>query len=280
MNIRIFSKTLAISMLLAIMTTGCGFIADIQKARLDRTDNLQSPLDSGSSVIAETSYGSITVTGTDTPDCTVIADITVMAPTETEAAEIAQQIKILLEKNGSVLTIKADKPRIKKNRSISISYKITVPTQTDLKANSAYGNIDISTITGTINAHTSYGDVTGASLTGPLTLGTSYGKINCTEITTDSLRAESSYGDINIANSPNASPEMTATANTSYGDIKFTAPPKFTGQVNLSTSYGSISTDLPITIQSKIDKQKINGKIGEGTGSLTLKTSYGSINLK
>jgi DUF4097 and DUF4098 domain-containing protein YvlB len=67
---------------------------------------------------------------------------------------------------------------------------------------------------------------------------------------------------------------------TSYGSIEFTAPPDFAGQADLSTSYGSIRTEQPITISGPISKKKLKGTIGRGNGKLHLQTSSGSINLK
>ncbi|MCK5000397.1 MAG: DUF4097 family beta strand repeat protein [Anaerohalosphaera sp.] len=280
MKVRKFAKTIAvISLVLVVTTAGCN-VNNSQKARYDKTISLDSPLPAGSTVIAKTSYGSITVTGTDSPGCTVVADITVKAPTEEEASEIASRIEILLTRSGDTLTIEADKPKVKKNRSISISYKITLPTRTNIKCDSSYGSVRLTNITGTINTHTSYGKVNCDTLNGPITIDTSYGDINCKEITSANLKASSSYGDIKVDTSQSTPADLTARVITSYGSINFTTPPNFAGEVSMSTSYGSIQTDLPITIKGKISKTNINGTIGSGKGKLNLNTSYGSIKLR
>jgi hypothetical protein len=73
---------------------------------------------------------------------------------------------------------------------------------------------------------------------------------------------------------------MTASGITSYGSIEFVAPPGFAGQVDLATSYGSIKTDLPITITGELTKKRLSGRIGEGKGRLRLETKSGSVNLR
>jgi len=76
-------------------------------------------------------------------------------------------------------------------------------------------------------------------------------------------------------------PNLTAKVKSSYGSVAFTAPTGFAGRVTLSTHYGSVRTDLPVTITGKIgDQKKIDGTIGEGTGVLRLETSSGSVTLR
>ncbi|MHC4727338.1 MAG: DUF4097 family beta strand repeat-containing protein [Planctomycetota bacterium] len=235
---------------------------DRPRAKYEKTIKAQAPLESGSILVANTSYGSITVSGADTTDCSVLATIRVQAPSEEEAAEIAEKVKIELELAGKTLTVRADKPHLKKKRSISISYQITVPAQTNIECTNSYGSIECKNINGQIQADTSYGGV------------------NCREIISGELNVSSSYGNIDIEYSDLSPAEIQADVSNSYGSIDFTTPPGFTGQVELSTSYGSVKTDLPITIQGRISNQRIKGTIGEGNGKLILKTSYGSIGIR
>jgi hypothetical protein len=248
---------------LLLIVGGCVIqIGDLPRAKYEKTIELQAPMESGSILVADTSYGSITVRGADTVDCSVLATIRVQAPSEQEAIEIAEKVKIELEPAGKTLTVRADKPQLKNRRSISISYQITVPTETNIDCANSYGSIECKDINGQIQADTSYGDV------------------KCRNIISEELNASSSYGHIYIEYSDLAPAEIQADVNNSYGGIDFTAPPGFTGQVELSTSYGSVRTGLPITVQGKISNQRIKGTIGEGNGKLILETSYGSIRIR
>lgn len=270
--------------LLGILVTAAGGCVNIggfgPRAKYKKTIKLQAPLEAGSTLKAQTSYGSITVQGADVSDCNVIAKICVQAPTEAEASEIAEQIKIYLEPNGKTLTIKADKPHVKNNRSISICYQITVPEQTSIECNSSYGALKLNNLNGNVNAHTSYGSINCTNIDGQIRLNTSYGHVDCGSIISDELKVHSSYGNISVGYSEKASAQIRAEISTSYGSIGFTAPPEFTGQVELATSHGSIKTDLPITVKGKISNKRINGTIGKGNGMLNLKTSFGSIKIK
>ena len=267
--------------LLAIIAGCCIHIGSCwSRAKYEKIEQLSAPLAVGSTVVAETNFGSITVTGADVADCNVVAKIRVQAPTKQEAAEIAEQVKIRLESDGKTLTIRADKPHLKNNRSVGISYQITVPRQSNIECDSSYGSIKLTNITGDVNAHTSYGSINCASVNGKMQLDTSYGRVGCSDIVADELSVRSSYGNINIEYSDMAPAEIQANVRTSYGGIDFTAPPGFAGQVELVTSYSSIKTDLPITVKGKISNNRIKGTIGQGQGKLKLKTSFGSIRIR
>lgn len=275
----ILALGLCFCLLLAI--SGCViYIGNWPRAKYEKTITLQAPLESGSTVLAETSYGSIKVGGADTADCNVVATISVQAPTEEEAAEIAEQVNIQLEPTGKTLTVRADKPHVKNNRSISISYKITVPIQTNIECASSYGSLELADTSGYVKAHTSYGSIDCDRINGQIQVDTSYGNVDCREIISDELTVGSSYGNIDIKYSDLVPAQIQANVSTSYGNINFTAPSGFTGQVQLATSYGSIKTDLPIVVKGKISSKQIEGTIGEGNGKLSLKTNYGSIRIR
>jgi len=377
-----------------LIASGCEIpIGGWPKAKYERTVQQQVPLAPGSTVIAETSFGSVTVVGADVTDCNVTAKIFVKAPTEQEAQEIAEQVQINLELTGNALTIKAEKPHVRRSRSIGVSYNIIVPKQTNIECSSSYGSIELNDLEGNVkgktssgrikskniqgsvqlktsygsvtcknisgdniylksssgsinaenirgsaelytsygsitcndisdgdfklktssgriklskasfgdcNVHTSYGSIISDELKGNLIklhsgsgnigitnasaksidVSTSYGHITCREITTNDLVAKSSSGGIDIAFSDLTPSEINAEAITSYGNIDFVTPQGFTGQVELATSYGSIRTDLPITVIGEVSKKNIAGTIGEGKGKLYLRTSSGSITIR
>jgi len=275
----VLSLGLCLCSLLAV--SGCVIhIGNWPRAKYEKTITLQAPLESGSTVVAKTNYGSITVGGANTADCSVVATIRVQAPTEEEAVEIAEKVNIQLKPAGKTLTVRADKPHVKNKRSISISYLITAPVQTNIECASSYGSIELADTNGYVKAHTSYGSIDCDSINGQIQVDTSYGHVDCRKIISDELTVGSNYGNIDIEYSYSAPGQTQANVSTSYGSIDFTVPPGFTGQVELSTSYGSIKTDLPIVVKGKISSKRIEGTIGEGSGMLSLKTSYGSIRIR
>jgi DUF4097 and DUF4098 domain-containing protein YvlB len=235
------------------IAAGCDIqIGDWGQAKYERTIQRQAPLPAGSTLVAKTSLGFVTITGADVTDCNVVAEISGRAPTEEEARELAEQVEITLETVGTTMTVKADKPTTKHNRSISISYTITVPKQTSVECASSYGAIKVSEIDASVSGKTSSGSVTAENIRGSANLDTSYGAVKCRNISGKELAVKSSSGSI-----------------TAEG-IK--------GPARLNTSYGSITcrdfSDGDIELRSSSGTIKLSNA---SFGNCDARTSYGSI---
>lgn len=364
----------------------------IGQSQFERTVARQIALDGSDTLDVLTRSGSLTVTGSDVTDCNVVATIIAHAPTEEEARELAEQVEILGQSTGSILKIRAQKPNLSNNRSIDISYTITVPRRMNVCCDSGYGRLNASHIEGRLDGRssngsievedvrgptdikTSYGSIACRDMVGPMTLRssngsiraadlrgsvdaeTSYGSIACEDVSDGDLRLKSSNGKVEISNasfglcaasssygvvsgkglqgdsielhssnggveladvqaedidlssscgsiratqtatkslkaasgnggvrivcSPAAPADLHAQLKSSYGSIEFTAPPAFSGEVYLHTDYGSIRTALPVTMTGEITKQKVTGRVGQGTGKLHLESGNGSVELK
>ena len=221
-------------MCLLIIISGCDIqMGGWQQARHEITVQRQAPITTGSKLYVETSSGSITITGGDVTECSVIATICGRAPTKEEAQQLAEQVKIELETAGDTLTVKADKPPSKNRRSISISYDITVPKQTNIECASSYGAIELANIEGTASGKTSSGPIEAKNIEGSVNLDTSYGSVNCRNITGDNITVKSSSGSI-TAEIIKGSAQLT----TSYGSIACTEISD--GDIKLKTSSGKI----------------------------------------
>jgi len=280
-----------IGLCLLFIVTGCDFqIGNWGRAKYERTVQKQTPLDSGSTVVARTSSGSITITGADVTDCSVIAEIRVRALTEEEARETADQVTIILEQVGNTLTVKADKPLKKLKRSISISYDITVPKQTNVECASSYGSVKLSNILGSAKGKSSSGSISAEDIQGSVHLDTSYGSVTCRNITGDNIKVKSSSGAITAENIRGS-----ADLDTSYGSI--TCSDIAGGDLKLRTSSGKIKLmkascgDFDLhTSYGSIRAEELTGKflkLHSGSGGIDVKqasadsadisTSYGRI---
>ena len=276
---------------LLVIIAGCDIqIESWGQAKHEITVQQQAPLATGSTLVAETSFGSITITGAETADCSVIANICGRAPTEEEARELAEQVEIKLETAGNTLTVRAEKPPNKNRRSVSISYDIVVPKQTNIECASSYGAIKLTNINGNTNGKTSSGSITVDNIEGSTDLNTSYGSVKCRNITGDKISAKSSSGSITaeIIKGPT---QFT----TSYGSISCTDMSD--GDIKLKTSSGKIKLSNATfgycdahTSYGSIVSDELKGKsikLHSGSGSINLiessadttnlSTSYGSI---
>jgi len=266
---------------LLILLAGCCIgPGSCWQAKYKRTEQLSAPMVDLEAVDVGTGFGSIKVVGADVTDCRIKANICAQAPSTEEARQLAEKVKIKTTQFGKTLNIVVDKPKIRNNRCIGVSFYITVPKKTNIDCSTSYGSIKLRDLHGNVNARTSFDSIESENIQGTVELETSYGKVKCRNITSTDIKARSSFGDIDIACSPETSPEVNANVVTSYGDIEFATPSGFAGQVDLETSFGSIRTDLSITVKGIINKDKIKGAVGEGNGKLRLETSFGSIKIR
>lgn len=284
-------KAISCCLSLFVIISGCDIqIGGWGQAKYERTVQRQAPLAAGSTLVAETSFGSVTITGADVTECSVIARICGRAPTEEEAQLLAEQVKIELETAGSTMTVKAYKPPKKNKRSISISYDIIVPKQTNIECASSYGAIELANINGQASGKTSSGSIDAKNIEGSVNLDTSYGSVNCRNITGDNITIKSSSGSITAENIKGS-----VQFNTSYGSI--TCKDMSDGDIKLKTSSGKIKLSNASfgdcdahTSYGSIVSDELKGdliKLHSGSGSISvtdssadttsLSTSYGRI---
>jgi DUF4097 and DUF4098 domain-containing protein YvlB len=228
----------------------------------------------------DTSFGDVKITGADTTECNAAAQINGQAPTLEEAQQLAEQTKITFVTEGNVFVFKVEKPNLKNNRSIGVSFDVTVPTRTGIKCETSFGKVVLKNITGDVDAKTSFGKIDAENITGKMQLDTSYGEVDCEGITTDYFSAKSSFGKMDIEFSNACPADMRVKIETSFGEMDVHVPPNFAGDVAVETSFGSVKTELPITVKGDVSKTRINGTIGQGKGRMDLKTSFGSIKIK
>ncbi|MBN1805573.1 MAG: DUF4097 family beta strand repeat protein [Sedimentisphaerales bacterium] len=171
----------------------------------------------------------------------------------------------------------------------------------DIKLRASSGGINLSEVSGeSFDVQSSYGSIKTDNLTTKLLklhsgsgsidlinasadsadLFTAYGRITCRQFTTADLTAQTGSGNITIACSDSSPSEINANVVTSCGSVDFLTPPDFAGHIDMSTNYGSVNTELPITVNGEVGKKKLAGTIGRGNGKLYLKTSSGSIKIR
>lgn len=176
----------------------------------------------------------------------------------------------------------------------------------NIKAHTSFAAITVSDVKGALDLTTSHGNIKGSQVTPADTFAktsfasinfayedgeagaaaakvraeTSHGSINIHNLTAQALYAKTSFGSVKIACSERSLADLEARVHTSHGGITFDAPPEFAGSVDMSNSFGTLDTELPITVQGETGKHKLSGQIGEGSGRLRLRTRFGSIRLR
>ena len=197
---------------------------------------------------------------------------------------------------------------------VSIDYEITTPAHTMLVAESGSGDLQISSIEGTVKAHTGSGSIhadklgagskleTGSgsidanNLMGSATLQTGSGEIRAQLGSAGDVVAGTGSGDIKLENVQGA-----VKAETGSGTLEIsgqpTAPWKLetgSGGINLrlgnnahftldaSTGSGSVKSDPPLTMTThgSIDKHHVSGTVNGGGPIIKAQTGSGDIHIQ
>ncbi|MGE5294797.1 MAG: DUF4097 family beta strand repeat-containing protein [Solirubrobacterales bacterium] len=111
-------------------------------------------------------------------------------------------------------------------------------------------------------------------------MGGASGHVEGRDIDCSRLKAESASGGVSIEFSPKAPADVTATIGSISGSVNVVAPRDFAGRVEMSSTSGSVESDLPITVQGKVGGKHLSGSVGSGNGSLTLRTTSGSVRVR
>jgi len=249
------------------------------QAKNQRTVQLSAPLSPGSTFEAQTHNGSITINGADVAECNMTATIVARAGTDEEAQALAEQVNVTLVPSGSRLITRIDKPTQLINKSVSVSLDVEVPNKTDLELVTHNGAVDISDITGRLDATTHNGKVTCQKISGTTAFETHNGSVTCEDIS-GSTQLKSHNGSIEVYYTDTAPSVCDISIVTHNGGIELKTPPSFSVKIDASTHNGSINTDLPITVSGKISKSSLKGTIGAGEGQLHLETYNGSIRIR
>ena len=148
-------------------------------------------------------------------------------------------------------------------------------------ATSGHGSISIQNAAGTISANTGHGDLDIRNAARQVTAQTGHGNIHVSSA--GAVRANTGHGDI-VA-------ELTGTAaagpndmmfETGHGNVTVVAPRALSGDVDLHTGRGSVSSDFPLMMgdqgrHSRTDSA--HGVLGSGGRSVRLSTGHGDISL-
>lgn len=265
---------LSVVCLPVFLSNGC-----IPTARYERVVHLSEPVGSAKVFEVETHNGSITVNGAATNMCDVTATITARADTEENAKKLADKVQVWLDTSGEKIAARIEKPDLVGWQHVGVAFDVKITNHINLKLVTHNGSVEVSNITGEVEATTHNGAVMTRNVTGNHSLTTHNGRISCRQISGD-IELETHNGSVDVVYTDNAPTPGKVDIVTHNGDIDFTSPPNFSAKADISTHNGSIRTALPITVVGEVSKKELRGTIGSGEGRLHLETHNGSIEIK
>jgi hypothetical protein len=201
--------------------------------------------------------GGIQVTGYDGTEVRVTARLLARAGSESAARDLARRVEI----NAAGREIRATGPRSMLGQTgWSVSVRVQVPHGTPIHARTTNGSI---TVDGTHAA---------------ARVQTTNGGIRLTDVT-ERVDARSTNGTIRAAISPAASSIEGVLLRTTNGGIHLTLPDRISARLELSTTNGSMTTDMPITVQGRMTRRQLSAVLGAGGPEIRASTTNGAIRI-
>lgn len=164
-----------------------------------------------------------------------------------------------------------------------------------LTAETSGGHISLKDVTGDARVETSGGHIEATALKGKLHAETSGGHISLKDVSGD-IDAETSGGHISIEGAGGRVKAETSGGHvevafargnarggeiqSSGGGITVSVDPSVGLALDAETGGGTVSSDVPVTVEGHQSKSSLKGTIGRGGEALHLRTSAGSINIE
>jgi len=159
--------------------------------------------------------------------------------------------------------------------------RITIVGQIFVKND--FGDIELKRASAaSYDLHTNSGSITVDGAKGKLKADTDFGNITITNAKSVTLNLETNSGTVEFNGSLGTGPHL---IKSDFGGIDVSLPADTKLTVDLKTDFGTIKSDLPITIllngrSSNSNSDHIGGDINGGGESLTVQANSGNINLR
>ena len=148
----------------------------------------------------------------------------------------------------------------------------------DVESRTSNGSVEVNGVAGEVVAHTSNGRIRVDNVRGGLQATTSNGGITALVAPNQDvrpIRLESSNGGIDLTLPANITSGVRA--NTSNAGITLHMPGPVNARVAARTSNASVSSDFEVRVEGELNKNHMEGVIGNGGPLLDLSTSNGAI---
>ena len=151
----------------------------------------------------------------------------------------------------------------------------------EIKVQDDFGEIELEQASASsYDLDTKSGSITVDGAKGKLKVHTDFGSIQITNAQSVSLDVTTNSGSVEFSGSLGDGPHLVSS---DFGEIDLTLPPDSKLDVDLSTDFGTIKSDLPITVtlngSSNSDGDQIVGSINGGGDQFTAQTSSGSVTI-
>ncbi|HEX2722893.1 MAG TPA: DUF4097 family beta strand repeat-containing protein, partial [Gemmatimonadaceae bacterium] len=201
--------------------------------------------------------GGVSVSGWDRDSLVVRTRIQVTARTQSDARDIARQIRTTLR--GSTVVVEGPR-HDDDDEHWSASLIANVPRRTNLTVGTSNGPVTVENVKGDISLRTS---------NGPMTLRDLAGSVN----------ARTTNGPLSISLSGNRWDGSGLEARTTNGPLTISVPDSYNAHLEAGTTNGPVSLGFPITVVGRITRD-ISTDLGSGGATIRATTTNGPLSIR
>lgn len=166
------------------------------------------------------------------------------------------------------------------NGDVSLS-KLTV--KKDIQVDDEFGSLELDQVfAASYDLDTNNGHIAIDGVKGKITASSEFGSIEITNAESVTIDLRANNGGVTFEGSLGVGPHV---VRSEFGSVDLTLPADANLNVDLSTEFGSIKSDMPITITltettgSDLNRDQIVGSINDGGDLLTVETNNGSLTI-
>jgi len=220
----------------------------------------------------------------------------------TQGYKIASsEVRIEESQNGNQVTVSVKLPHLNWSlwggRHKSIRVEVHVPRDLDLEVQTSDGSVTAQDLSGRIQFSTGDGNVTASAIRGQIRLHTGDGHIEGTNFD-GALEADTGDGNLRISGRFDSLELKTGDGNidgqvgsgskvakawrihSGDGHIDLRIPADLAADVDAKTGDGSITVNIPLTINGSLSHSSVHGKLNGGGQTLSISSGDGSIRLE
>ncbi len=155
-----------------------------------------------------------------------------------------------------------------------------VNVSNDLKVDNDFGEIELNqTFAGSYDLHTNSGGISVEGAKNELKASTDFGNIKIRNAQSVTLDIKTNSGTIEFSGSLGEGPHI---VHSDFGEIEMSLPADSKLDVDFGTEFGSIKSDIPVTVTltGDLKEGRQTGTMNGGGSSLTVSTQSGNITIK
>jgi hypothetical protein len=138
--------------------------------------------------------------------------------------------------------------------------------------------VDIHRVNGNLTIENSNGPVSASGVKGDASAKTSFGAVSLEDVG-GSITVDNQNGAVTVSGGRSLQGCKNVSLKTSFAPMQVRLPGDAGYELNARTSFGHITSELPVTATGTIGGDSLNGKIGNGGCTLSLTNSNGNIEI-